>query len=294
MNSCIEKYITYMKLEKNKSQNTVDAYKRDVSQFVKYYTDNCQAALSVATKTDILSFLLELQSNGKAASSISRMLTSIRSFYSFLQRSGECTQNPTDELEAPHIEKKTPKILTFEQMDKLMKTPNDTDAKGCRDKAMLELLYASGIRVSELIGLKLSDINLDIKYIKCGGKSKERYIPIGERASSSLKNYLIYSRNKLLHDNTSDMLFVNCSGGNISRQGFWKIIKSYGQLAGIETEITPHILRHSFAAHLVENGADLKSVQTMMGHSDISSTQVYSVFLDNHIREVYEKAHPMA
>lgn len=294
MNSCIERYITYMKLEKNKSNNTVEAYKRDISQFYAHFISLGGKSIQNATKTDVLSFLLEMQSEGRAASSISRMLTSLRSFYAFLIRGGEISENPTDRLEAPHIEKKIPKVLTFEQVDRLMRAPDKSDAKGCRDKAMLELLYASGIRVSELIGLKLTDVNTDIRYVRCSSGSKERFIPIGEDAAVSVKRYLLWSRGKLLHSNSSDMLFVNCSGGSISRQGFWKIIKQYGRAAGIETEITPHILRHSFAAHLVENGADLKSIQTMMGHADISSTQVYTAFLDNHLREVYEKAHPRA
>lgn len=294
MNSCIERYITYMKLEKNKSDNTVEAYKRDISQFYAHFISLGGKSIQNATKTDVLSFLLEMQSEGRAASSISRMLTSLRSFYAFLIRGGEISENPTDRLEAPHIEKKIPKVLTFEQVDRLMKAPDESDAKGCRDKAMLELLYASGIRVSELIGLKLTDVNTDIRYVRCCSVSKERFIPIGEDAAVSVKRYLLWSRGKLLHSNSSDNLFVNCSGGSISRQGFWKIIKQYGKAAGIETEITPHILRHSFAAHLVENGADLKSIQTMMGHADISSTQVYTAFLDNHLREVYEKAHPRA
>lgn len=292
MISCIERYITYMLLEKNKSHNTVEAYRRDILQFANHLQTCGGRSIQSATKTDVLSFLLEMQSGGRAPSSVSRMLTSIRSFYAFLIRSGDIKENPAEGLEAPHIEKKIPKVLSFEQVDRLMKAPDESDAKGCRDKAMLELLYASGIRVSELINLKITDVNTDVRYVRCG--ARERFIPIGEGAAVAVKRYLLWSRGKLLHSKTSDMLFVNCSGGSISRQGFWKIIKQYGKASGIETEITPHILRHSFAAHLVENGADLKSIQTMMGHADISSTQVYTAFLDNHLREVYERAHPRA
>lgn len=294
MNCCIEKYTAYMKNEKHKSENTVDSYRRDLLQFITYITTCGIKDTELVTKTDILSYLLKLQGEGRAAASISRMLTSIRSFYLYRIRMGEGINDPTESLEAPHVEKKAPKVLSSEQVEKLLNAPDVRDIKGRRDKAMIELLYASGIRVSELINLKMSDINTEVKFIRCSSEKKERFIPIGDSSAQAIIQYIVNGRNALLKGKESEMLFVNCSGGSISRQGFWKIIKKYGQIAGIETEITPHILRHSFATHLIENGADLKSVQTMMGHADISSTQVYATFLDTHIREVYERAHPRA
>ncbi len=283
-----------MKNEKHKSENTVESYRRDLLQFITYISACGIKDTESVTKTDILSYLLKLQGEGRAAASISRMLTSIRSYYLYRIRMGEGINDPTESLEAPHVEKKAPKVLSSEQVERLLNAPDVRDVKGRRDKAMIELLYASGIRVSELINLKMSDINTEVKFIRCSGEKKERFIPIGDSSAQAVVQYIVNGRNALLKGRESEMLFVNCSGGSISRQGFWKIIKKYGQLAGIETEITPHILRHSFATHLIENGADLKSVQTMMGHADISSTQVYATFLDTHIREVYERAHPRA
>ena len=293
MNCTIDNYITYIKNEKHKSENTIESYKRDVSHFTEYLTSCGVEKVENATKTDVLSYLLELQKNGRAAATISRMLTSIRSFYSYMIHFNLSKSNPAEDLEAPHVERRVPKVLTAEETEKLLDAPDDSEVKGCRDKAMLELLYATGIRVSELVGLRLSDINLEVRFIRCGGNS-QRIIPLGERAAAAVSKYIMWSRKNLLKGKNGDMLFVNFSGGAISRQGFWKIIKSYGKAAGISTEITPHILRHSFAAHLLKNGADLKSIQAMMGHADISSTQIYTSLVDTHLRDVYEKAHPRA
>ena len=290
---CVEEYITYMQKVKHKSKNTLDSYRRDVNQFVAFITDT-SGSVEKATKSDIHLYLLELKKNGRAAASISRMVTSLRSFYSYLIINRYTDTDPTENLEAPHVEKKLPKILTSEQISKLLSSPDITEPKGIRDKAMLELLYATGIRVSELIGLHIVDVDLKMKYIHCITGTKERIIPIGDRAVQAVAEYLEVAREKLLKNQKSDMLFVNCSGGSISRQGFWKVMKHYGDKAGIDAEITPHMLRHSFAAHLIENGADVKSVQSMMGHADISSTQIYTNLIDAHIRKVYEKAHPRA
>lgn len=290
MTCCVEEYITYMQNEKHKSKNTVESYRRDVTQYITYLTTVKVTDAQRATKHDVVTYLAELKKSGRAPASISRMLTSLRSFYAYLKINNDAIADPTVSLEAPHVEKKLPKILTSEQIAKLLEAPDGTEAKGSRDKAMIELLYATGIRVSELIGLTLSDVELRMRYIKC----KSRIIPIGERAVQAISDYVNIARPKLLKGNESEMLFVNCSGSSISRQGFWKIIKLYGEKAGIESEITPHTLRHSFAAHLLENGADMRAVQTMMGHADISSTQIYTGLIDSHIREVYEKAHPRA
>lgn len=294
MSCCVEDYIMYMQNEKHKSKNTVESYRRDVTQYITYLTSANVNDAQSATKSDVLTYLLELKKSGRAPASISRMLTSLRSYYAYLRINHYADSDPTESLEAPHVEKKLPKILSPEQISRLLSAPDATEAKGSRDKAMFELLYATGIRVSELIGLKMTDIDLDMKYIRCAGTSKERIIPIGERAVQAVSEYVKKFRNMLLKDKDEEYLFVNCSGGSISRQGFWKIIKACGEKVGIDGEITPHMLRHSFAAHLLENGADMRAVQTMMGHADISSTQIYTALMDSHIREVYEKAHPRA
>ena len=290
MTCCVEEYITYMQDEKHKSKNTVESYRRDVTQYITYLSKVKVTDAQRATKHDVITYLAELKKSGRAPASISRMLTSLRSFYAYLRINNDAIADPTVSLEAPHVEKKLPKILTSEQISLLLAAPDSGEAKGRRDKAMIELLYATGIRVSELIELTLSDVELRMRYIKC----KSRIIPIGERAVQAISDYVNIARPKLLKGNETDRLFVNCSGGSISRQGFWKIIKLYGEKAGIDAEITPHTLRHSFAAHLLENGADMRAVQTMMGHADISSTQIYTGLIDSHIREVYEKAHPRA
>ena len=235
-----------------------------------------------------------LKSRGRASSTMSRTLASIRSFYAFLVNVGKADSDPTKSLSTPHVEKKPPMVLSGEEIDRLMEQPSQRDNKGIRDKAMLELLYATGIRVSELIGLDIDDVNINIGYIKCKNNKGERVIPLGAKAIDAMKLYLAKARGEMASSADERALFVNCSGSRISRQGFWKIIKQYRSSAGIKMEITPHTLRHSFAAHLIENGADLDSLKTMMGHADISSTQVYTAFANDKIRDVYKKAHPRA
>jgi integrase/recombinase XerD len=283
-----------MKNTCHKSTNTVESYTRDVTQYITYLIKSGVTDLAGTTKTTVLSYMLDLKKKGRASSTLSRTLASIRSFYVFLINDGLITKNPTDSLATPKIEKKPPKVLSNADVDKLLSQPKLTDNKGIRDKAMLELLYATGIRVSELINLNIDDINLNMGYIRCENSKGERVIPVGYKAITALTLYIETARNEMVSDISETALFVNCSGGRISRQGFWKIIKLYQNMSGIEEEITPHSLRHSFAAHLIENGADLMSLKTMMGHTDISSTKVYTCFLDEKIRNVYEKAHPRA
>ena len=294
MNTYIAKYTDFMKNTCHKSTNTVESYTRDVTQYITYLINSGVTDLAGTTKTTVLSYMLDLKNKGRASSTLSRTLASIRSFYVFLINDGLVTKNPTDSLATPKIEKKPPKVLSNDDVDKLLSQPKLTDNKGIRDKAMLELLYATGIRVSELINLNIDDINLNMGYIKCANSKGERVIPVGYKAITALTLYIETARNEMVSDINENALFVNCSGGRISRQGFWKIIKLYQNMSGIEEEITPHSLRHSFAAHLIENGADLMSLKTMMGHTDISSTKVYTCFLDEKIRNVYEKAHPRA
>lgn len=294
MNTYVKEYTSFMTDIRHKSLNTVESYKRDVTQYISYLDGTGVTDISSTTKTTVLSYLLYLQKEGRASSTVSRTLASLRSYYLFMMQNGVVKSNPTSNLEAPHVEKKIPKILSGEEVELLLEQPKNCDNKGIRDKAMLELLYATGIRVSELINLDVSDVNVTMSFVRCKGGKKERIIPMGHQAKDALENYINNVRKYMVKDENETALFVNCSGARLSRQGFWKLIKYYQHIAGIETDITPHTLRHSFAAHLLENGADLHSIQEMMGHADISSTQVYSRMMNSKIKDVYAKAHPRA
>lgn len=294
MNTYVKEYTSFMTDIRHKSLNTVESYKRDVTQYISYLDGTGVTDISSTTKTTVLSYLLYLQKEGRASSTVSRTLASLRSYYLFMMQNGVVKSNPTSNLEAPHVEKKIPKILSGEEVELLLEQPKNCDNKGIRDKAMLELLYATGIRVSELINLDVSDVNVPMSFVRCKGGKKERIIPMGHQAKDALENYINNVRKYMVKDENETALFVNCSGARLSRQGFWKLIKYYQHIAGIETDITPHTLRHSSAAHLLENGADLHSIQEMMGHADISSTQVYSRMMNSKIKDVYAKAHPRA
>ncbi|RKD34551.1 site-specific tyrosine recombinase XerD [Thermohalobacter berrensis] len=295
MESIVLKFIEYLKNEKELSKNTIESYNRDLRQFKEYISDNKINDITGVNKTAIIKYLMHLQKIGKSTSTVSRNLASLRSFYQYLLNKGIINQDPTLNLQSPKPEKKLPDILTPKEVDILLRQPDITTSKGIRDKAMLELLYASGIRVSELIDLNLEDINLDLGYLVCSkNNSNERIIPIGKIALNILKTYIKDYRKKFIKDKNVKSLFVNYHGNKMTRQGFWKIVKSYAKKANINKKITPHTLRHSFATHLLQNGADLKSVQEMLGHSDISTTQVYAQITKNNIKEVYKKAHPRA
>lgn len=294
MNAYIGEYTDFMRNTCHKSVNTVESYKRDVTQYITYLGDLGISNIKNTTQTNVLSYIMFLQKMGRATSTVSRVIASIRSYYLYLLRNGQIDSDPTTTLTSPHIEKKPPQALTSDEVTLLLEQPKLSDNKGIRDKAMLELLYATGIRVSELIGLDVSDVNLSMGYIRCSNNKGERLIPVGNKAIDALVLYLEKARASMLKDVHETALFVNRLGARISRQGFWKIIKQYQASSGIDTEITPHSLRHSFAAHLIQNGADLESLKSMMGHSDISSTQVYTCFLDDNIKRVYEKTHPRA
>lgn len=294
MNAYIGEYTDFMKNTCHKSKNTVESYRRDVKQYITYLDETGISAITDTTQTNILSYIMLLKKRGRAASTVSRVLASIRSYYLYLLRNGQIESDPTLTLTTPKIEKKPPQVLSNNEVILLLEQPKISDNKGMRDKAMLELLYATGIRVSELIGLNVDDVNLGMGYIRCQNSKNERIIPVGNKAIDAIKLYLEKARPFLIKDTDEEALFVNRMGARISRQGFWKIIKQYRESSGIETDITPHSLRHSFAAHLIQNGADLQSLKSMMGHSDISSTQVYTCFLDDKIKQVYEKTHPRA
>ena len=288
----IEEFIDYLHNTRGTSKNTEVSYERDLKKLETYLTEGGFETAEQITSTVLNSYVLYMERKNFAASSISRSIASIRAFFQFLTQKYRWKENPAEKLKAPKIEKKLPDILSVEEVELLLKQPKENTAKGIRDRAMLELLYATGIRVSELISLKVKDINLKLGYLTCSSGERERVIPFGTTAKQAVEHYMEGARKILLGEQESDYLFLNCSGKSMSRQGFWKVLKGYAASAGIQQDITPHTLRHSFAAHLVQNGADLKSVQEMMGHSDISTTQIYMNMNIHKIRDVYMKAHP--
>ena len=293
MEKAISEFIMYLHEKKHSSNNTEVSYRRDLEKLCGYLkSEKGITSWKQVTVTHLSSYILKMENEHYAASSISRGVASFRSFFEYLLAKGEIDRNPVEGIKPPKAEKKAPQILSIEQVAALLSQPDTRTSKGVRDLAMLELLYATGIRVSELIGLKLSDVNLRMEYITCGERSRERVIPFGSAAKRALTEYLEGARETLTGAVDSEMLFPNCQGKPMSRQGFWKILKGYVRDAGIEEDITPHTLRHSFAVHMIANGADLGAVKEMMGHSDISTTQMYLNMNLNHMRDVYEKAHP--
>ena len=294
MEELILNFGSYLSEEKQLSANTLESYNRDIRQYTLYLVENQIDLFKSTNKTTIITYMIYLQKLGKATSTISRNLASIRSFYQYLLLKKMVEADPTNNLESPKTEKKLPSILSLKEIDTLLNQPEEDSPKGIRDKAMLELLYATGIRVSELISLNINDLNIDMGYIRCYNNNKERIIPIGSVAMKALKDYLEIHKEQFTNFKEDSPLFMNVQGKRLTRQGFWKIIKSYTKKANIQKKITPHTLRHSFATHLIQNGADLKSVQEMLGHSDISTTQVYMNLSKNKIKEVYNKTHPRA
>lgn len=292
MTQDIQNFIQYLHQVKQTSVNTEVSYARDLRKMSQYLATQGVEQVGDITATNLNSYLLFLEKEGLKPSTISRSIASMKAFYHYMVKEHLITKDPSEQLKAPKIEKKMPTVLSTDEITRLLEQPNGSSPKELRDKAMLELLYATGIRVSELISLEIKDINLQMEYIVCSDEHKERIIPFGKVAKDALQRYLVKGRSNLIPEDACEWLFTNCSGQAMSRQGFWKLIKSYGKKAGIMAEITPHTLRHSFAAHLVLNGADLKSVQEMLGHSDISTTQIYSQIRQGKIRDVYLKAHP--
>ena len=275
MQEYVDKFLFFLKEERGASFNTIQSYQRDLKYFLKYLQGiGVQDVVEITT--EVINTYLEGLKQDKSSATISRNLASIRTFFCYLTREGACIENPAATILLPRIDKKVPKILTEEEVSLLLGQPTTTDIKGIRDKAMLELLYATGIRVSELISLKTGDVNVQQGYIICRDNIKERCIPIGAPAITAIKLYLVEARPLMIKSNDQECFFVNCNGKQLTRQGFWKILKNHAKNAAITTEITPHMLRHSFAAHLIQNGANLKSVQQMLGHSDISTTQIYT------------------
>lgn len=288
----IKAFITYLHNVKGTSANTEMSYKRDLEKVQHFMASRGIGKTADISRQDLQDYVKYLEDNKFAAATVSRNIASLKAFYHYLVQEGMVAEDISEALKAPKIEKKVPEIMSPDEVVRLLEQPSGSSPKEIRDKAMLELLYATGIRVTELITLKLSDVNMPMSFILCRDRNKERIIPFGTAAKNALVNYLDGTRDEMLENKSSDVLFANCSGQPMSRQGFWKLIKYYAKKADIKADITPHTLRHSFAAHLVENGADLRSVQEMLGHSDISTTQIYANLNHNHIREVYAKAHP--
>lgn len=294
----LSEFMNYLKLEKKTSDNTCEAYKRDVAAFERFLADRGCDRLTKASNTDVVAYLMELKNTGKSKSTTNRKLSSIRTFYKFLIKKGKLTENPTDDIKSPKIERKQLDYLTIEEVETLLEAP-DGSVKGIRDRAILEVLYATGIRVTEIIELKLKEVNLRMGFLTCNGDhGRARIVPMGTMARKALDDYILHSRNILMKDkddaDPDSPLFVNYLGEPFTRQGFWKVLKQYGRQTGLEERLTPHILRTSFAVHMVQNGADLKSLQELMGHEDIMATQIYLSVTKNRIKDVYDKTHPRA
>ena len=294
MTDYIAAYRDYLTEEKHASANTLSSYIRDLTQFQSWLIANNAADLRKVKKDTINEYLLYMNHNGKSPATVTRSTASIKSFYNYMVQTGAVRTNPAKSVVAMKVERNYPEILTNREVELFLEQPKCVDEKGFRDHAMLELLYATGIRVSELIGLDINDVNLSVGFVRCRSKEKERIVPLYPAAVKALEDYVRDIRPRLIADEEENALFVNMSGERMSRQGFWKIIKYYQEKAGIEKDITPHTLRHSFAVHLLENGADLRSIQEMLGHADISSTQIYTHVIKKQLKDVYNKAHPRA
>ena len=293
MEKRIKLFLEFLQKDKKLSNNTLQSYKRDITQYESYINEENLQYLKV-TNEDIKKYLENLKNIGKKTSTISRNLASIRSFYQYLVRTKKVKEDPTEGVQSPKVEKRVPSVLSSKEVELLLEQPKTVDLKGIRDKAMLEFAYATGMRVTEITNLDIDDVNLKEGYVSCSNANKQRNIPLGAISINALKEYIKKARPYLIKSEDEKSLFVNINGKRLTRQGFWKIVKFYKEQAHIEKEITPHVLRHSFATHLLQNGADLKAIQVMLGHSDISSTQVYMQFQDEGLKNIYKKAHPRA
>lgn len=291
---CIEIFEKYLREEKKSSENTLSSYLRDIRQFGAYLDLHTDTDIVSATEDELSEYINWLKGQGKSVATVSRSIASLKCLYSYLTIRQIIAENPATKLVPDKGEHKLPQILTSQEVELLLEQPECVDAKGYRDKAMLELLYATGIRVTELINLDIADINLAAGVIRCCTRDKERLIPMYPKAVKALSDYVTLVRPQMIALPDEPSLFVNLNGERMSRQGFWKIIKYYQKKAHIEKDITPHTLRHSFAAHLLENGADIHAIQEMLGHADISSTQVYTQLVKKQLKDVYNKAHPRA
>ena len=292
-----EDFIDYLSNTKKMSQNTVEAYRRDIAAYERFL-DARGKTLMNATNTDVVAYLMDLKADGKSRSTVNRKLASLRIFYKYMIGSRRLSEDPTEEIKSPKIARKDIDYLSYEDVIKLLEEP-DNSIKGKRDRALFEVLYATGVRVSEIIEMRLKDVNLHMGFVSCSGThGRARIVPMGIPAREALSDYLEHSRRIMLKNDDPDdpmsMLFVNYLGEPMTRQGFWKILKQYADKAGIEEKLTPQTLRNSFAMHMVQNGIDIKSLQELMGHEDITATQVYFGETKNRIKDVYDRCHPRA
>ena len=294
LDELLESYRAYLADEKHASQNTLSSYMRDLNQFAAWLKEHQVTDLGAVRQSTVSEYVEWMTSKGKSAATVTRSIASIKSLYAYLQDKGVVKSNPAKGVATVKVERRFPEILTSREVELFLEQPQCVDAKGYRDHAMLELLYATGIRVSELISLDEKDVSLSAGFIRCESKGKERIIPLYPAAVKALSDYMKDVRTQLIADPEEPALFVNMNGERMSRQGFWKIVKHYQEAAQISKDITPHTLRHSFAVHLLENGADLRSIQEMLGHADISSTQIYTHVVKKQLKDVYQRAHPRA
>ncbi|MFC4404292.1 site-specific tyrosine recombinase XerD [Gracilibacillus xinjiangensis] len=294
MQYAMEDFFHYLQIERGLSSNTIQAYKRDLKQYYIFLKQREIVKWESVSRHDILQFLYQLNDLGKSSATLARVLSTIRLFHPFLMREYQIPEDPSIHIETPKTNRKLPKVLSIGEVDRLL-TFNDGDKFSLRNKAMLETMYATGLRVTELIDLTLADLHLSMGFVRCFGKgSKERIVPLGDVAKDSIEQYLERSRPKFVKQKKTEQVFVNHHGSALSRQGFWKNIKQIAKDAGIEKEISPHTLRHSFATHLLENGADLRAVQEMLGHADISTTQIYTHVSKSRLKDIYKAHHPRA
>jgi len=296
MDRYLNDFINYLSVEKKMAKNSLEAYKRDVLEFADLIRDKHNLPLSEASNTEVVAYLLKLKNDGKSAATVNRKVASLRAFYNYLTGHKIISENPTVNIKSPKIERKGIEYLTIEEVDSLLSKPDNT-MKGLRDKAILELLYATGIRVSEIVEMNLEDVNLRMGFVTCTGEhGKARIIPMGRPSRAAVEEYIYEVRPKFIREanHGEKALFVNYTGNRLTRQGLWKLLKEYAKLADLENRLTPQTLRNSFAVHMIQNGADLKSLQELMGHEDISATQIYLSVSKNRIKEVYDKSHPRA
>jgi integrase/recombinase XerD len=295
MEEQLKNFMHYLIVEKGMAQNSIMAYERDLKSYIQYLKNvETVQSLNNVQRVHIVQFLRFLKEQGKSSKTLARHIASVRAFHQFLLREKATDQDPSVQIETPRIERSLPHVLSLQEVESLLNAPKPNDHFGIRDKAMLELLYATGIRVSELIALEMDNVQLTMGFVRCNG-NKERIIPIGRAASDAIKHYLEHGRPGFISAKHQDhALFLNHQGKSLTRQGFWKILKKLALEAGINKELTPHTLRHSFATHLLENGADLRAVQEMLGHADISTTQIYTHVTKTKIKDVYSKFHPRA
>ncbi|MDD4334772.1 MAG: site-specific tyrosine recombinase XerD [Desulfotomaculaceae bacterium] len=294
MKKFLDEFLYYLTVERGLAENTLVSYRTDLTAYLAFLHKRKIKCLGQADRNTVMTYIYTLQLNGRSSATVSRHLASLRSFYKFLVSEDMIIQDPTTDLESPKQPQKLPRVLTAEEVDLLLRQPGTREPADLRDKAMFELLYATGIRVSELVSLNLDQVHIDNGFIRCFGKGeKERIVPMGDIAARCLREYLARGRHKLIRENNPSF-FVNQHGRRLTRQGFWKITKKYARQAGITKKVTPHIIRHSFATHLLENGADIRSVQAMLGHADISTTQIYTHLTRNKLKDIYDRTHPRA